>query len=257
MAIAIIGGSGFSSIDQFKLKNDHNIDTPYGSTSAPILEGDMYGESVFFLARHGKEHTIQPHKINYRANIYALKQLGVSNILALAAVGGITENCQPGALILPHQILDYTYGREMTYFDQEGDVQHAEFSHPYSEVMRDIIIQQALNNNIDLVSEGVCAVTQGPRFETAAEITRYKNDGATIVGMTAMPEAILARELGIAYITVASSVNYAAGVKEGVISHDEIHQAYSLASSKLYGLLSLSIRELSESKTDLPDLIKP
>jgi len=247
MAIAIIGGSGFSSIEQFKLIQEHNFDTPYGSTSAPVLEGEMYGERVFFLARHGTKHSIQPHQINYRANIYALKQLGVNNILALAAVGGIADNCHPGALIIPHQILDYTYGR----------VCHAEFSHPYSEVMREILIQASTKSNIAIMSQGVYAVTQGPRFETAAEIKRYKNDGATIVGMTAMPEAILARELGLAYVTCASSVNYAAGVKDGIISHEEIHAAYSLASNKLYSLLAVTLKQLIESETNVPELIKP
>jgi len=258
MSLAIIGGSGFGQISEFKTEQVHEISTPYGSTSAPILQGKLFGvEDVFFLARHGEKHSIQPHKINYRANIFALKELGVNNVLALAAVGGIDTDCQPGALIIPQQILDYTYGREMTFFDQEGDVSHAEFTEPYSTVMRKILIKASQENEIDVVKQGVYAVTQGPRFETAAEIVRYARDGATIVGMTAMPEAVLARELGLAYTTIALSVNYAAGVENGVIKHSDIHMAYTSAADKLYKLLNVSLEELKQSKTIVPDLIKP
>jgi len=258
MSLAIIGGSGFGELEQFEVKKKHEINTPYGNTSAPILQGSLFGvENIFFLARHGEEHSIQPHKINYRANIYALKELGVNNVLALAAVGGIDTDCQPGALIIPQQILDYTYGREMTFFDQEGDVSHAEFTEPYSAVMRDVLIAASQDHCVDIVKQGVYAVTQGPRFETAAEIVRYARDGATIVGMTAMPEAVLARELGLAYATIALSVNYAAGVEKGVINHSEIHAAYKAAADKLYQVLNASIEELKQSKTNVPDLIKP
>jgi len=259
VAIAIIGGSGFNQLDSFELKQKHTIGTPYGETSADILEGQIFGleEPVLFLARHGKNHSIQPHKINYRANIYALKELGVKNIVALAAVGGIDVTCEPGALIVPHQILDYTYGREMTFFDQAGEVSHAEFTEPYSASMRSAFINAAERALVKVVNRGVYAVTQGPRFETAAEIQRLQRDGATIVGMTGMPEAILARELGLAYMTISLSVNYAAGVQSGLIEHDDIHAAYAVAARKLYSALKECLPELSHIDSNVPELIQP
>ncbi len=259
MTIAIIGGSGFTELNSFELKQKHSIDTPYGETSADILEGSFLAQEtpIFFLARHGENHAIAPHNINYRANIYALKQLGVKNIVSLAAVGGIDVPCEPGMIIVPHQILDYTYGREMTFYDEVGAVAHAEFTEPYSTQMRSIFIEAASRASVKIVNRGIYAVTQGPRFETAAEIQRYQRDGATIVGMTAMPEAVLARELGMAYMTAALSVNYAAGIEQGVIEHDDIHAAYSQAARKLYCILDECLFELSSVEVDIPGLIKP
>lgn len=257
MSIAIIGGSGLNQINDFVVKQKLSINTPYGMPSSEIQSGEMYGLDikVFFLARHGVGHSIQPHKINYRANIYALKEMGVKSIVALAAVGGIDVPCQPGAIIIPHQILDYTYGREMTFFDQPGEVVHAEFTEPYSAPLRTAFIQAAERTSTKIVNRGVYAVTQGPRFETAAEIQRYQRDGATIVGMTAMPEAILARELGLGYMTVALSVNYAAGIQAGIIEHDDIQAAYNVASSKLSGILKESLYELANTDPKVPSSI--
>lgn len=259
MTTAIIGGSGFSQLDAFDIKQKHSVHTPYGQTSADILEGEFsaLSDSILFLPRHGENHSIQPHKINYRANIYALKQLGVKNIIALAAVGGIDVPCEPGALIVPHQLLDYTYGREMTFFDEFGDVAHAEFTEPYSVAMRSAFINAAERANVKIVNRGVYAVTQGPRFETAAEIQRLQRDGATIVGMTAMPEAVLARELDIAYMTAALSVNYAAGIDSGIIEDDDIHAAYSVAAKKCYAVLKECLPELNKLESNVPSLIKP
>ncbi|MGH1543750.1 MAG: S-methyl-5'-thioinosine phosphorylase [Arenicella sp.] len=257
MTIAIIGGSGFSELDHFVVRKAHSIVTPYGETSAPVLEGVVADQPVFFLARHGQQHQIQPHLINYRANIAALAELGVDKVIGLAAVGGIDEACSPGQLILPDQLMDYTYARDMTFFDQQAEVAHAEFTEPYSAELRESFIQCAQQHGIELVSSGTYAVTQGPRFETRAEILRYQRDGATIVGMTAMPEAVLAREKGMAYITIASSVNFAAGVQAGVISHEDIHQAYTLASDKLYTVLPDFLRQAAVTDVFVPDLIKP
>lgn len=258
MSIAIIGGSGFGNIDAFELTQFHDIKTPYGHPSASILEGDLFSlNKVFFLARHGSKHSILPHKINYRANIFALKKLGVNNIIALAAVGGIDGNCAPGALIVPHQLIDYTYGREMTFYDELANVAHAEFTEPYAQPMREIFLQTAYEHSVEIVDSGVYAVTQGPRFETAAEINRYQHDGATVVGMTAMPEAVLARELGMGYMTIALSVNFAAGVKAGVIEHDDIHAAYFVAANKLYSVLPHCLTALATVDAQVPELIKP
>lgn len=259
MTIAIIGGSGFKQLDSFELKQKHSVDTPYGQTSANILEGKVFDldETILFLARHGESHSIQPHKINYRANIYALKELGVKNIVALAAVGGIDVPCEPGAIIVPHQILDYTHSREMTFFDQINDVNHAEFTEPYSASMRSAFIHAAEQVAVKVVNRGVYAVTQGPRFETAAEIQRFQRDGATIVGMTAMPEAVLARELGLGYMTIGLSVNYAAGIQSGVIEYDDIHAAYVVAARKLYAILKECLPELRQINSNVPGLIRP
>lgn len=258
VTIAIIGGSGFNNLDAFDVKQQTSVDTPYGKPSADILTGRLfdYDQDVLFIARHGENHSIQPHKINYRANIYALKELGVKNIVALAAVGGIDLPCEPGTLIVPHQILDYTYGREMTFFDQPDDVAHAEFTEPYSSAMRSVFIQAAEQLGLKIVNRGVYAATQGPRFETAAEIQRYQRDGATIVGMTGMPEAILARELGLGYMTIALSVNCAAGIQPGLIEHDDIHASYMTASRKLYTILKECLPQLSGINAEVPELIR-
>lgn len=259
MTLAIIGGSGFNQLDEFEVKEKHGITTPYGEPSVNIFEGKLFDQdqTVFFLARHGEEHSIQPHKINYRANIHALKQLGIKNIVALAAVGGIDISCEPGALIIPHQLIDYTYNREMTFFDELGKVAHAEFTEPYSNDLRQILIKSAEQLKVKIVNRGIYAVTQGPRFETAAEIQRYQRDGATIIGMTGMPEAVLARELSIAYVTIALSVNVAAGIQSGLIEHDDIHAAYQVASRKLYTILRASLIELATTDTNVPELIYP
>jgi len=259
LSTAIIGGSGFTQLSDFAISQRIEIDTPYGSPSAQILTGRLFGlePEIVFLPRHGAHHQIQPHKINYRANIYALKELGVSKIVALAAVGGIDVPCKPGAIIIPHQILDYTYGREVTFFDQEGDVAHAEFTEPYSSELRALFIQAAERTASKIVNRGVYAVTQGPRFETAAEIQKLQRDGATIVGMTGMPEAILARELGMAYMTVALSVNYAAGVQSGLIEHDDIQSSYNVAARKFQVILKDCLENIVDADVKVPELIRP
>lgn len=258
MTIAIIGGSGFSALDSFEISQKLTIDTPYGNPSADILKGKLFDfeQNILFMARHGEKHSIQPHKINFRANLYALKELGVKKVIALGAVGGIDTSCEPGCLIIPNQILDYTYGREATFFDQPEEVAHAEFTEPYSADLRNVFVEAAKRLSVKIVNRGVYAVTQGPRLETAAEIQRLQRDGATIVGMTAMPEAILAREIGIAYVGICFSVNWAAGIQTGLIEHDDIQAAYSTASRKLYKILKECLADLEKVTVDVPDLIR-
>lgn len=258
MTVAIIGGSGFGALDSFEVSQNLVVDTPYGKPSADIVEGKLFNHehNILFLARHGAKHTIQPHKINFRANLFALKELGVEKIIALGAVGGIDLPCEPGNLIVPDQILDYTHGRKATFFDQPEEVVHAEFTEPYSAELRGVFIEVAKRLGIKIVNRGVYAVTQGPRLETAAEIQRLQRDGATIVGMTAMPEAILARELGIAYMNICFSVNWAAGIQTGLIEHDDIHAAYSTAARKLYSILKESLNDLEKATVDVPDGIR-
>jgi 5'-methylthioadenosine phosphorylase len=167
---------------------------------------------VVFLARHGYGHTIVPHEVNYRANLWALKDAGVAQVVSVASVGGIPARLAPGSLVVPHQVIDYTWGRAATFFEGPGvAVNHIDFTEPYASGLRTRILKAAADCKEALVDGGVYAATQGPRLETAAEITRLERDGADIVGMTGMPEASLARELGLHYAAIAVVANYAAG----------------------------------------------
>ena len=221
--LAIIGGTGLTKIESLDITNREIVHTPYGDPSGPVSHGELYGKKILFLPRHGYGHTIPPHKINYRANIWALKEAGAKKVLAVAAVGGISDDMPAGALVVPDQIIDYTYSRITTYFE-EGlqSVTHIDFTQPYSEFMRELIIQAAKNANIHIVTYGTYAATQGPRLETAAEIARLERDGCHLVGMTGMPEAALARELELDYATCAVVANPAAGKGEGEITMQEI-----------------------------------
>ncbi len=222
--LAIIGGSGLYTPGQdFILGDSVERATPYGETSAEILIGEWQGHPIVFLSRHGATHEIPPHRVNYRANIWGLKQQGVTRIVAVNAVGGISEAMSPRSLVLPDQIIDYTSAREHSFFNggEEG-VQHTDFSTPYSARMRALLRQVAARTGQTLIDGATYACTNGPRFETAAEIARLRNDGCDIVGMTAMPEAILAREIEIEYASIALVVNWAAGINEGLVGMPEI-----------------------------------
>jgi 5'-methylthioadenosine phosphorylase/5'-methylthioinosine phosphorylase len=217
--LAIIGGSGLSELDGLTIIEQQNLTTPYGEPSASFITGQLAGISVIFLARHGNPHTIPPHKINYRANIWGLKQLGVKQIIAVAAVGGITEDMPPRRIAIPDQIIDYSYARKHTFFEDDLEqVTHVDFTYPYTEKLRSLLISAASNANIKITTSGVYGCSQGPRLETAAEISRMQRDGCNIVGMTGMPEAVLARELEIDYATCAIVANWAAGKTDGEIS---------------------------------------
>jgi 5'-deoxy-5'-methylthioadenosine phosphorylase len=210
--LAIIGGSGLTTLANLSVSRKVVATTAWGDPSSPITIGEIAGRSVMFLARHGPGHTIPPHKINYRANILALKNAGATQIVAVAAVGGIHPDCTPGSLVVPEQIVDYTSGRAHTYFDgQDKHVVHIDFTWPYSRMLRDRLIAAALKANVKIVGSGVYGATNGPRLETAAEIIRMERDGCTLVGMTGMPEAALAREQDVAYTSLAVVANWAAG----------------------------------------------
>ena len=210
--LAIIGGSGLGNIEGLEIIRREIVRTPYGQPSEPLIFGNLGGKEVIFLARHGANHTLAPHKINYRANIWALQSVGVKSIISIASVGSIEKSIKVGDFVIPHQIIDYTYGRNNTFFDGlENPVKHIDFTYPYDMSLREIIIQSVQKLKYNFVSEGVYAATQGPRLETAAEIDRYEKDGATIVGMTAMPEAALARELNLSYVAICPVANHAAG----------------------------------------------
>ena len=210
--LGIIGGTGLTQLHCLQISQREIARTPYGEASQPLVFGSLAGVEVVFLARHGAGHTIPPHAVNYRANIWALHAAGVKNLLAIATVGGIDGQLRPGDIVLPDQIIDYTHGRINTYHDGiELPVKHIDFTEPYSETLRETCKRAAANTNQILVETGVYACVQGPRLETAAEINRLERDGATVVGMTGMPEAVLARELALHYAALCPVVNHAAG----------------------------------------------
>jgi 5'-deoxy-5'-methylthioadenosine phosphorylase len=210
--LAIIGGSGLTKLANLEVGTRRVARTPYGDPSGPITYGRISGSDVLFLARHGYGHTIAPHEVNYRANLWALKQAGADAVISVASVGGIRKDIWPGTLLVPHQIIDYTWGRISTFFEGPGaPVNHIDFTEPYSREMRARILRAAAGVGERINDGGVYAATQGPRLETAAEIDRLERDGADIVGMTGMPEAGLAREIGLEYAAIAVVANYAAG----------------------------------------------
>lgn len=210
--LAVIGGSGLSELASLEVSERKAVWTPYGEPSGPLTLGRVGGRSLVFLARHGYGHTIAPHEVNYRANLWALREARVTAVVSVASVGGIRDDLGPGTLAVPHQILDYTWGRHATFHEGAGaPVTHIDFTEPYSEGLRTRIVQAATRCGEQVIDGCVYAATQGPRLETAAEITRLQRDGADVVGMTGMPEAALARELGLEYAALAVVANYAAG----------------------------------------------
>nr|MBF0685665.1 S-methyl-5'-thioinosine phosphorylase [Pseudomonas sp.] len=236
---AIIGGTGLTQLTGFTLSEALTMDTPYGMPSADILRGEFSGREVLFLARHGHPHRIPPHQINYRANLWALKEAGAQAIVAVNAVGGIHSAMGSGHLCVPHQLIDYTYGREHTYF--EGDIEHVthvDFSYPYDEALRQRLIAGLAAEGYLFSSHAVYGCTQGPRLETVAEIARMERDGCDIVGMTGMPEAVLARELEVPYACLALVVNPAAGKTQGIITMAEIEAALAEGIGKTRAVLS-------------------
>jgi 5'-methylthioinosine phosphorylase len=223
--LAIIGGTGLTRINDLRIIKRDRLATPYGAPSAEFITGELNGRNVIFLARHGNPHTLAPHKINYQANIWGLKQLGVEQIIAVAAVGGITHEMAPAHIAIPDQIIDYSYGRMHTFFDDENDtVAHIDFTYPYSQKLRSGLITAAAKANIKISPLGTYGCTQGPRLETAAEIKRMERDGCDLVGMTGMPETALAKELGMDYAAISVIANWAAGKTAGEITMAEIEQ---------------------------------
>ena len=222
---AIIGGTGLTQLDGLSISAALNIDTPYGAPSAAVLRGQYAGKEVLFLARHGQPHRIAPHQVNYRANLWALREAGGEAILAVNAVGGIHAAMGTGHFCVPHQIIDYSYGRAHSYFEGELEhVTHIDFSHPYDAGLRRKLAVALAAERCEFSTHGVYGCTQGPRLETAAEIARMERDGCDIVGMTGMPEAALARELELPYACLALVVNPAAGKSRALISMAEIER---------------------------------
>lgn len=210
--LGIIGGTGLTKLTNLEITRRQVVRTPYGEPSGALTFGRICGAEVVFLARHGYGHTIPPHEVNYRANIWALKEFGVDRIVSVATVGGINPKLAAGTLVVPSQLIDYTWGRAQSFIiSGDKPVTHLDFTEPYCAAMRDDILRAAARKKIALHNGGVYAVSQGPRLETAAEIDRFERDGCDMVGMTGMPEAYLARELDICYAAIGVVVNDAAG----------------------------------------------
>lgn len=244
--IAVIGGTGMNQWPGLQVRERRTVQTPYGAPSAPLLDGVIHEVPAIFLARHGEGHKIPPHAINYRANLRALADAGVRSVIAIAAVGGVADWFAPGEIAIPDDLLDYTWGREHTYSDgREGaPLDHIEFTQPYAPPLRALLLDAARESATPVAGQGVMAVTQGPRLESAAEVRKLARDGADMIGMTGMPEAALARELGLDYACIAVSVNWAAGVNGLGDIHAEIEQSIEAGMAKVRAVLALALPRL-------------
>jgi 5'-methylthioinosine phosphorylase len=246
-ALGIIGGTGLAVFDGLEIERREPVSsTPWGEPSAPLVHGRLGGRAVVFLARHGVDHLLAPHAVNYRANLWVLREAGVRQVIAVNAVGGIGEIYPPGRLVVPHQLIDYTWGRAHSYADGIGEkLQHVDFTHPYSTALRTALLAGAARAGVATIDGAVYGVTQGPRLETAAEIDRLARDGCDIVGMTGMPEAALARELALEYACCAVVVNRAAGRGEDI--HGELERWVGEGMAAMRKVILAMLAELPSS----------
>lgn len=243
--VGIIGGTGLTTLSGLKVTGTRNVDTLWGAPSSELTDGLLDGQSVVFLSRHGNPHRIPPHQVNYRANIKALYDAGVRTVVGVNAVGGIHQEMGPACVVIPDQIIDYTWGRAGTFF--EGDLEHVthiDFTWPYDQEARDIMMRAAKAHGVPFAGFGVYGATQGPRLETAAEIRRMERDGCDLVGMTGMPEAALAAELGMRYVCLGLVVNWAAGKSDHIITMAEIEAAIDQGMSGVRRILEVSMTDL-------------
>jgi len=236
--LAIIGGTGIDDLEGLEVVREHQPETPFGPPSRAIQEGRFAGKTLYFLQRHGSPAAIPPHAINYRANIWALQAMGAASIVAINSVGGIGAGMSPGRLLIPDQLIDYTWGRAHTFDDgSSGALRHIDFTEPYDRSLRLALVDAAVAARIDHAASGVYGVTQGPRLETAAEIQRMARDGCDVVGMTGMPEAALARELDIPYACVCMVVNPAAGLGDLPLTLDMMREILAREAAVVRALL--------------------
>lgn len=237
--LAVIGGSGLYQFPGLENVSRRALDTPYGHASGEVVLGDFAGRRLAFLARHGEGHTLAPHRVNYRANLWALHALGARRVIGVNAVGGIRADMGPRTLVVPDQLIDYTHGRITSFCDVEGaEVRHIDFSEPYTASLRQALLTAGAKAGIPVIDGGCYGATQGPRLETRAEIARMKRDGCDLVGMTGMPEAALARELDLEYACLALVANFAAGCgDEAEISIEEIFAHLAAATAHVPLLL--------------------
>ncbi len=246
--IGIIGGTALKAYEKLENAYEDRVSTPYGDPSSAIVFGTVNDVEVVYLNRHDFGHSIAPHLINYRANLWAMKQLDVTDIVSVCAVGGITEHMSPSTIVIPDQIIDYTSGREHTFGSEQELVHHFDFTWPYDEGVRTALNKSAVSLNLPIVSNGTYAAVQGPRLETAAEIRKLETDGCDVVGMTGMPETALARELELSYAAVAVVVNWAAGKGiQKTISMSEIETHIKTGMSSIHELLDKALPAILES----------
>ncbi|MBQ4853835.1 S-methyl-5'-thioinosine phosphorylase [Rhodanobacter sp. B2A1Ga4] len=242
--LAVIGGSGLYNFPGLENATRQTVDTPYGEASGDVVLGDFAGKRIAFLARHGEGHMLPPHRVNYRANLWALHSLGARRVIGVNAVGGIRGDMGPRVIVVPDQLIDYTHGRTTSYCDVEGaEVKHIDFSEPYTEALRLQLLAAARAVNVEVIGGGCYGATQGPRLETRAEIARMKRDGCDLVGMTGMPEAALARELQLEYACLALVANFAAGCgDEAEISIEEIFAHLAAATAEVPRILAAMLK---------------
>lgn len=242
----IIGGTGLSALTGLERANTHSVETLYGLPSCELVQGKVGNQEVVFLARHGNPHRIPPHMVNYRANISALKKMGVTRIIAVNAVGGIHPDMGPTEVVIPDQIIDYTYDRIQTFFEENLEtVHHIDFTYPFSDSLRNVLLEAAQSKLVKVAAGGTYGCTQGPRLETAAEIQKLKRDGCDLVGMTMMPEAALARELNLDYASVCVVVNWGAGLSNSLITMEDIEEALSSGMQKVISILHGTMERLT------------
>ncbi|MBB3168513.1 S-methyl-5'-thioinosine phosphorylase [Simiduia aestuariiviva] len=238
--LAVVGGSGWESFPGLTNVKQLSLDTPYGPLAEPLSLADWNGQSLIFLSRHGAQHSLAPHQINYRANVWALREVGVQQVLAINAVGGIGREMGPGTLVVPSQLIDYTWGRAHSFWSDQ--VLHIDFGNPFEGALRSQILSAAKSLGVALLDGGTYGCTQGPRLETAAEIRRLAQDGCELVGMTAMPEAALARELALDYASLCIVVNWAAGISDERITMEAIYQVLEASRAPVQGILGQLLR---------------
>lgn len=246
--LAIIGGSGLTSLPGLRITGQEVYKTPYGEPSGVLTFGTYAGHELVFLPRHGNPHTIPPHKVNYRANLWALHDNNIRKVIAVNAVGGITDEMYPGRLVIPDQIIDYTWGRGHTFYeDGLSHITHIDFTCPYSEDLRRLLIKAGDQAELEIYGAATYAATQGPRLETAAEINKLMHDGCDLVGMTGMPEAALARELELNYASCCVVANWAAGRSTELITMKAIALTLETGMQKVMQLLEAAIPMLGET----------
>ncbi|MBY6031780.1 S-methyl-5'-thioinosine phosphorylase [Marinobacter daepoensis] len=243
--VGIIGGTGLTSLSDLRITGEESVTTAWGEPSSSLLRGQLGDQPVVFLSRHGNPHRIPPHQVNYRANIQALHDAGARVVVGVNAVGGIHGDMGPAHIVVPDQLIDYTWGRESTFFEGDlAEVTHIDFTWPYDQEARDVLIESARLAGVPFSAFGVYGATQGPRLETAAEIRRMERDGCDIVGMTGMPEAVLAAERGLRYVSLGLVVNWAAGKTDHIITMAEIEEAIAQGMSGVKQILEGSMEKL-------------
>ncbi len=242
--VAIIGGSGVYRQKFLENEQDLEVKTKYGTVA--MKEGSYEGRRVFFMARHGGGHTVPPHKVNYRANIAALKKLEVDAVIATAAVGTLNTKMPPGSRVIIDQFIDFTRERPLTFYEgEEGLVVHTDFSDPYCFEVRKAVLKAGVDLGQNMIDGGCYLCAEGPRFESPAEIKMFKLWGADLVGMTNLPEVVLAREAGLCYATIALPTNYAAGISDEPLSYEEVIETMNNDKPKLDQLLAECVKEIN------------